>query len=187
MSTLTAYTIPTTSSPSSGTWSSVYTTGSGGTIVDLNGVGYGELLNSQTGESLCINSITIQPYSSSTFDLAQRIAQLLQPLKFTKKLAYGKDRSIVINPTVDMYQNSTTLKHINLGKEANNFIFDGTTRFTVQLLPYATINFQFKYTKLTNFVFGYKDLVNEVIRMNNKRNKEEMIKSKLGKSYLLNL
>ena len=181
-----SYTIPTSPSPASGTWTTTFTTGSGGGVVDLNGVGYGELLNSQTGESLSINSITIQPYASGTFTFDERISQLLQPMTFRKHLAWGTDRVYVLNPIVDMNQDSTTLKHITLGRRSDEFIFDGTTRFSYQLLPYAVVNIQFEYTKITNFVMGNPALVKEIIKLNKERNDREEYLSGVAKQYTLN-
>jgi hypothetical protein len=181
-----SYIIPTAPSPASGTFTTTFTTGSGGGVVDLNGVGYGELLNSQTGESLSINSITIQPYASGTFSLNERISQLLQPMTFRKHLAWGTDRVFVLNPIVDANQESTTLKHVNLGKRRDEFIFDGTTRFSYQLLPYAVVNVQFEYTKITNFVMGNPALVKEIVKLNKERNQKEEYLSGIAKQYTLN-
>lgn len=179
------FAIPITPNPASGTWTATYTTGSGGGVVNLNGVGYGELLNSQTGEALSINSITIQPYASGTFTLGQRISQLLQPMTFTKHLANGKDKVFVLNPTVNPYQDSTTLQHLTLGDKRDQFIFDGTTRFSYQLLPFATVNIQFEYTKITNFVFGSPSLVKEVVKVNKERNAKEDYLSTIAKEYTI--
>ena len=186
MAFITTYSIPTAPSPASGTWTTTFTTGSGGGVVDLNGVGYGELLNSQTGESLSINSITIQPYASGTFTLNERISQLLQPMTFRKHLAWGTDRVFVLNPIVDMNQDSTTLKHITLGSRKDEFIFDGTTRFSYQLLPYAVVNIQFEYTKITNFVMGNPALVKQIVETNKQRNAKEEYLSGIAKEYTLN-
>ncbi len=162
-----------------------YITASGGQVVNLNGVGYGELLNSQTGEVLAINSMTIQPYSSPTFTFNKQISQLLEPFVFNKRLAWGESRVFVLNPTVDINQESPTLKNISLEKRTNEFIFDGTTRLTYRLLPFATINVQFNYTKLTNFVFGRPELIKYVVEQNEKRNQIEDYLNNIAKEYTL--
>lgn len=185
MAWIVSYTLPTAPSPASGTWSAVYSTGSGGSVVELNGVGYGELLRSQTGESLNINSVTVQPYESGTFTLNERISQLLQPMTFARKLAWGTERQYVLNPTVDNNQASTTLQHLTLGARSSEFIFDGTTRFSYQLLPFASVNIQFEYTKITNFVMGNPKLVEQIIKLNKSRNKKEQYLSGVAKEYVI--
>jgi hypothetical protein len=180
-----SYGIPTSPSPASGTWSAIYVTGSGGAVVNLNGVGYGELLSSQTGESLSINGVIVQPYESATFTYNKRISQLLEPMTFRKHLANGEDRVYVLNPTVDVNQRSTTLKHISLGDKADQFIFDGTTRFSYQLLPYATVNLQFEYTKVTNFVMGDPELIKMIVALNKKRNEQEKYLSGIAQEYTI--
>lgn len=180
-----SYTIPTSSSSPSGTWTSVFSTGAGGGVIDLNGIGYGELLNSQTGEAVSINSITIQPLSSVTYTLEERISQMLQPISFRKLLATGRDRRYIINPTVDPNIASTTLKNVTLGDQKDRFILDGTTRFTYKLLPFATINLQIEYSKLTNYVFGNPELTKRVIELNRKRNEMYEYLGSVARKYVL--
>jgi len=106
-------------------------------------------------------------------------------MTFTKHLANGKDKVFVLNPTVNPYQDSTTLQHLTLGDKRDQYIFDGTTRFSYQLLPFATVNIQFEYTKITNFVFGSPSLVKEVVRVNKERNAKEDYLSTIAKEYTI--
>ena len=185
MSSSSTFLIPTSPNPATGTFTTVFTSNSGGVVANLNGVGYGELLRSQTGESLNINGITIQPFESGTFTLDEQISQLLQPMKFTRKVAWGSARVYVMNPTVDDNQALGTLKYLTLGSRSSEFIFDGTTRFSYTLLPYATVNVQFNYTKITNFVMGNPKLVQQIIKLNESRNKTEEYLGGIAKEYVL--
>lgn len=183
MSTSSTYTIPTAPSPAIGTWTTTFVSGSGGSVEDLNGIGYGELLNSQTGEALCINSMTLQVYESSLFDENERIAQLLQPIKFNRKLVNGNARDKVLAPTVDIYQKSTTLENLTLGYEANDYVLDGRTSLKFTLLPFAKINLQLKYTILTNYVFGQPELLKKVIELNKTNIQRAIANSKVRRGY----
>lgn len=177
------YSFPTSSASS--LWTETFATGSGGGVVELNGVGYGELLNSQSGEALSINSITIQPFESASFDEDEQISQLLEPIKFTRKNADGKELVYSLTPTVDYRQSSPTLKFINLGKRADVFVFDGNTRLSYDLLPFATVNIQFEYTKVTNLVFGKPEVLKKVVALNRKRNAEFAEEGKTAKTILV--
>lgn len=168
-------------------WNPTYTTLSGIVISGSTGTDYGEFSRSQTGEPIAINSLRITPLESATYSESERISQLLQPIKFTRLDSDGKANTYCLNPTVDLYQNMTTLDYINLGTKTDDFPLDGNTNFSYQLLPYAKVNIQLDYVQTSNFVFANKELIKEIVELNRQKNKLAEKKSKIAKEYTLRI
>ena len=166
-------------------WRPIYSTIEGVLVDGSTGTDYGEFLQSLVGEPSAINSLRITPLESSTFNENERISQLLESIKFTRVNADGKSKTYVLNPTVDLYQNMTTLDYVNLGSETDNFPLDGNTIFAYQLLPFAKVNIQLDYVQTSNFVFANKELIKEIVELNRKKNKEVQERSRIARQYEL--
>jgi hypothetical protein len=162
-----------------------FTTKNGINVFSMNNIFYDELLNSFNGSVLSVNSITLQPYESENYDYNNRISQILQPISFSRINTDGNKSSFVLNPIVDVNQNTTNLQHINLGEKVDKYILDGETSINYRLLPYATVIFIIKYTQLKNSDFENKELVNKAIQLNDYRNSKEQYLSGVAKEYVL--
>lgn len=168
-------------------WLQSFTTIDGISVKGTTGDNYGQLLRGQSSEPMAINSMRVTPLSSSTFDESNRISQLLQPMKFTRVNSNGLSDSYVLSPTVDLYQATTTLDYINLGTRTDDFPFDGNTRFSYELLPFASVSLQFDYIQISNFIFANRELVKEIVARNKQRNKEVEYLSSISREYKLKL
>ena len=168
-------------------WNVVFSTTNGVIIKGTTGTDYGEFLQALIGEPSAINSLRITPLESNFFNEKERISQLLETIKFTRVDANGKLNTYALNPTVDLYQNMTTLDYINLGSKTDDFPLDGNTIFAYQLLPFAKVNIQLDYVQTSNFVFANKELIREIVELNKKKNKEVQYRSTIAKEYELKL
>ena len=156
-------------------------------IAESTGGSYQEFAGSQTGEPIAINSLRITPLESNTYTESERTSQLLQPIKFTRVDANGLSNTFALNPTVDLYQNMTSLDYINLGTKTDDFPLDGNTNFAYQLLPFSKVSIQLDYVQTSNFIFANKELIKEIIELNKEKNKQTIINSKIARTFTLNL
>ena len=176
---------PTSSASSS--WQSNYTTINGIVISGTTGDDYGSIEREQIGRTKVINNIRVTPLQSTNFNESKRIEQCLESMKFTRVDSDGKSNTLVLNPTVDLYQSLVTLDYLNIGDRTDEFPLDGQTRFSYQLLPFASVRFDFDYTELPTFVLADEELVKEIVELNRVRNKVAREKSKFGKEFTLKI
>lgn len=168
-------------------WNSSFSTINGIVVKGTTGDNYGEILRSQVGNPMAINSMRITPLASSNYDLSSRISQLLQPIKFTRVDSNGLSDSYVLSPTVDLYQAMTTLDYLNLGTRTDDFPLDGNTIFSYELLPFARVNIQFDFVEMSNFIFANRKLIEEVVKLNKENNKRVKYLSGISREYKLEI
>ena len=163
------YDFPTSSSSSTGTWQQTYTTGSGGEVIEINGVSYGNLLNAQSGQFIAIDTMGLQTYGNAQFNNNQQIVQLSNPINFDYLDSNGNDQQYNLIPTVDPYQYRNSLKYLSLFEKSNIYVFDGQTSLTYVLEPYAEIDIYINYTTIKDIDFSNPEKVRDIILDRNKR------------------
>ena len=175
--------IPTSNANPLVMWEETFTTIDGIVVKGTTGDDYGQILRGQSSEPMAINSMRVTPLQSITNTENNRISQLLQPIKFTRVDSNGQSNTYVLNPTVDLYQATTTLDYLNLGTRTDDFPFDGNTRFGYSLLPFSSVKLQFDNVSISNFIFANKKLVEEVVELNKRNRKKAEYLSKISREY----
>lgn len=129
------------------------TEANGVTISDLSNITYEEILQSQNGSALQIESLSLNIGATPTNQ--EKESQLLQPFQFTKRDVNGNEIEIFKNQLIDPYQDQYSYSKVDLVEEENGeeYILDGNTGFTYRIEPLTDVFITYNYRKVSNSTF----------------------------------
>ena len=143
-------------------------------IAETNNRTYAEVENSQIGQMLEVQSISIQLRQGITDN--QKIDQLLQPIRFKHTDSTGREVEYAKVPTIDPFQTQFRVPTMKTGMEAGNYILDGNTELDYKIINNTSVDVTFNFSKLPNLLYdrneGLQDLVVRQTELEN-YNKED--------------
>lgn len=131
-------------------------------IEQASNVSYDEILESQNGGALQIESLVVNIGKTPT--IAEKTAQLLQPYTFAKRDVNGNEIDIVKNQTIDPYQDQYSYSKVDLVEEENGdeFTLDGNTGFIYNVEPNTDVFLAYNYRKVANSTYQQRSGVEEL-------------------------
>jgi len=143
-------------------------------IAQGNNISYNEILESQNGSALQIESLSVNIGLTPT--ILEKQSQLLQPYTFTKRDVNGNEIEIFKNQLIDPYQDQYSYDKVDLVQEENGeeYILDGNTGFTYKIEPLTNVFITYNYKKVSNSTFQKREGAEELKK--NKKNIEILSK-----------
>jgi len=122
-------------------------------IEQASNVSYDEILESQNGGALQIESLVVNIGKTPT--ISEKTSQLLQPYKFAKRDVNGNEIDVVKNQTIDPYQYQYSYSKVDLVEEENGdeYILDGNTGFIYNVEPNTKVFLTYNYRKVSNSTY----------------------------------
>lgn len=118
-------------------------------ITEGSGVSYSDILNSQTGQVMDIQNMSLDVLTSTDTD-----SQMTNCLRFKKSDVNGNDITYYKCPVKDAYQFQNSYGFIDMNTIADNYVLDGNTQFGYDMEALSTVTLGYDYTSLPNLVFG---------------------------------
>ena len=148
------------------TMAETLTSSANGVIIGQgNNVTYQEILESQNGSVLDIDTLVVNVGRSPT--ISEKQAQLLQPFKFAKRDVDGNEVDVVKTQLIDPYQEQYSYREVNMidGADDDRFYLDGNTAFIYKIEPLTQVKLTYNYRRIKNSTFetekGSEDLKQE--------------------------
>ena len=130
-------------------------------IAETNNRTYAEVENSQIGQMLEVQSISIQLRQGISD--TQKISQLLEPIKFKHTDSSGREVEYAKVPTIDPFQTQFRVPTMKTGMESGSYILDGNTELDYKIINNTSVDVTFNFSKLPNLLYdrsqGLQDLV----------------------------
>lgn len=117
-----------------------------------NNVSYQEILESQNGSVLDIDTLVVNVGKSPT--IAEKQSQLLQPFKFAKRDVDGNEVDVVKTQLIDPYQDQYSYREVNMIDGGDDrFYLDGNTAFIYKIEPLTQVKLSYNYRRIKNSTF----------------------------------
>lgn len=135
------------------TMAETLTSSANGVIIGQgNNVTYQEILESQNGSVLDIDTLVVNVGKSPT--ISEKQSQLLQPFKFAKRDVDGNEVDVVKTQLIDPYQDQYSYREVNMIDGGNDrFYLDGNTAFIYKIEPLTQVKLTYNYRRIKNSTF----------------------------------
>ncbi len=131
-------------------------------INQASNVSYDEILESQNGSALQVESLVINVGKTPT--ISDKASQLVQPYIFTKRDVNGNEIELTATQLVDPYQDQYSYSKVDLVEEENGeeYILDGNTGFTYSIEPSTEVLLTYNYRKVANSTYQQRSGAEEL-------------------------
>ena len=123
-------------------------------VVPRNGIGYGEILESQNGQVLDIKSMSFIITTLSTAYSTNQQSQIYNCFSFQKIDINGNKIEYRKCPVVDVFSNPNinSIDDLQLERKADIYTLDGTTNLSYSLKSGIVVQIGSEFTRLTNLL-----------------------------------